>query len=960
MNAMVAQPVMQLVVWGIGLFQLILALYVLILNSQHTANRHTSALFLLFSINSFAMGAMIGAETIAEGTLPAIILAATSPIAGIALLLTAIVLIKPDWLSGRGRWFWRSLYVLAALPIIFTAIDVLSNSTIWFVGLPENYPGGYLQLDDYLNPALSGFRFFFLVVIPLLTIIPLTYFSFLDKGLAKGKRNLARLLLAAQVGATIAQFFIASFFPQPFSIVITNTFFFSVYAYASFSQAISERRLQRGRVQSRLTALVLAISTPLLIFTSAYLFSQTSSQIRQDAVGRLAQISQSVATTTETWLDLNIKALEQMTTLPGIISMDPEQQKPILQAVDNAYPHMYLVSTTNLLGINVARSDDNNLTNYSDRLWYQKAFLGADVAFQSLIGRTSGEPAIVVSKPIYSQDQEIVGVGMFASDLNDISLEVANIAVGKTGRLFIVDPDNQVVAHTNPEFANQLFDFSQHPAVIVMRNPDFDQNVIRYTDQNGTVWLSFFKELDYGWGVVIEQDEAELFSTLHNLQIGTWTVIILGTLLLGALTALAIWQTILPINSLTETATAIASGDLSRVAPVESLDEFGLLAQTFNRMTEQLLELIGSLEQRVAARTKDLEKRSNQLEAAAQVGRAASSVLDVNELIQNAVELIRDRFNLYYVGLFLVDEFQEYAVLRAGTGEAGKAMLARQHMIQIGEGMIGWTVANGLPRVAMEVGEDAIRKPTAELPETRSEAAIPLRSRGQIIGAITVQSTRQGEFDEPTVAVLQTMADLVSVAIENARLYTESENALLSTRRAYSDLAREDWMKLLQTGSGLSYRSDRQGTGPAREVLTPEMHQAWIEESTVVADQNGAEEDTYTLAIPIKVRGNIIGVMQTHKNKQAGKWTLEEKTMLETILEQVGVALDSARLYQETRIQANNERLIGEISANMRQTLDIETVLQTAVRELRSALDLAEVEIRMGSAPKQDGTENSG
>ena len=128
----------------------------------------------------------------------------------------------------------------------------------------------------------------------------------------------------------------------------------------------------------------------------------------------------------------------------------------------------------------------------------------------------------------------------------------------------------------------------------------------------------------------------------------------------------------------------------------------------------------------------------------------------------------------------------------------------------------------------------------------------------------------------------------------------------------------------------------------------------------MVADQNGAEEDTYTLAIPIKVRGNIIGVMQTHKNKQAGKWTLEEKTMLETILEQVGVALDSARLYQETRIQANNERLIGEISANMRQTLDIETVLQTAVRELRSALDLAEVEIRMGSAPKQDGTENSG
>ena len=549
---------------------------------------------------------------------------------------------------------------------------------------------------------------------------------------------------------------------------------------------------------------------------------------------------------------------------------------------------------------------------------------------------------------------------MFASDLNDISKEVVNLSLGETGRLFILDPEDRVVAHTDPEFANQLFDFSQHPAVIIMRNRDVGQNGIRYTDQFGTTWVSYFQELEYGWGVVIEQEEAELLGTLRSLQIGTWAVIIIGTLLLGALTALAIRQAILPINSLTETATAIAAGDLSRVAPVESIDEFGLLAQTFNRMTEQLLELIGNLEQRVAARTKDLENRSNQLEAAAQVGRAASSILDVDELIRNTVELIRERFNLYYVGLFLVDEAQEYAVLRAGTGEAGRAMLARQHMIQIGEGMIGWTVDNGLPRVAGEVGEDAMRKATAELPETRSEAAIPLRSRGQIIGAITVQSTREGEFDESTVAVLQTMADLVSVAIENARLFPESESALQSTRRAYSDLAHEDWINLLQSGSELSFRSDRRGTNPATGVWTPEMRQAWIEESTVVANHNEAEDEVHTLAIPIKVRGNVIGVLQTHKNKPAGNWTQEEQAMLETILEQIGVALDSARLYQETQIQANNERMIGEISARMRQTLDIETVLQTAARELRSALDLAEVEIRMGNAPSPDGTEISG
>lgn len=257
----------------------------------------------------------------------------------------------------------------------------------------------------------------------------------------------------------------------------------------------------------------------------------------------------------------------------------------------------------------------------------------------------------------------------------------------------MVDERNFVVAHTNPTYANQLTDFSFHPAVVAMRN--FDKDHLLYRDQNGITWIAYFQKLENGWGVIIQQEEFELLASLLNLQIVTWITLILGALLLGGLTALAVRQAIAPIDGLTETATAIAGGDLSRVAPVESEDEFGILARAFNRMTEQLLELIGGLEQRVTERTRDLEARSQQLEAAAEVGRASSSFLDVNELIETTVELIRERFSLYYVGLFLVDKPREFAVLRAGTGEAGKSMLARRHMIRIGEGMIGWTAAQG-------------------------------------------------------------------------------------------------------------------------------------------------------------------------------------------------------------------------------------------------------------------------
>ena len=193
------------------------------------------------------------------------------------------------------------------------------------------------------------------------------------------------------------------------------------------------------------------------------------------------------------------------------------------------------------------------------------------------------------------------------------------------------------------------------------------------------------------------------------------------------------------------------------------------------------------------------------------------------------------------------------------------------------------------------------------------------------------------------------MSDLVSVAIDNARLYTATEAALHSTRRAYSERSHEDWLETLQHQMDLSYRSDRSGISSAQDIWTPEMQQAWIRNTAVTPTRPNREEDLHPLAIPIKVRGNVIGVMQTHKSGKNVSWSDDEKMMLESIIEQLGVALDSARLYEETQVQANNERIIGEIGTQMRETLDIETVIQTAAREIRKALNLAEVEIRMGS-----------
>jgi GAF domain-containing protein len=354
------------------------------------------------------------------------------------------------------------------------------------------------------------------------------------------------------------------------------------------------------------------------------------------------------------------------------------------------------------------------------------------------------------------------------------------------------------------------------------------------------------------------------------------------------------------------------------------------------------------------AHARELERRSVQLEASAAVGHAATTILEIDRLIQQAVELIREQFDLYYVGLFLIDETGQRAVLRAGTGEAGQAMLARGHRISVGEGMIGWSIAYGQARVALDAGEEAVRLATAELPDTRSEAALPLRSRGHVLGALTVQSDQPAAFDEETVVVLQTMADQVAVAIDNARLFAETQASLEAARRAYGQLSRAGWADLLRAHLALSYRCDARGVTQAGESWRPDMERALHTGETIQGNGTTTEERT-TLAVPVKVRGTVIGVLDTYKPTTAGAWTPAEIALTEALADQVGLALEGARLYGDAQRRAARERLAAQVTTRMRETLDLEAVLKTAVREIGQTLDLHDVTIRLEADADQAG-----
>jgi GAF domain-containing protein len=343
------------------------------------------------------------------------------------------------------------------------------------------------------------------------------------------------------------------------------------------------------------------------------------------------------------------------------------------------------------------------------------------------------------------------------------------------------------------------------------------------------------------------------------------------------------------------------------------------------------------LEVRVTERTFDLERRNRQIEAATEVSRVAASNLDTDALIRQVVELIQNSFDLYYVGIFLVDERNEWAVLRAGTGEAGRLMLARGHRIRIGEGMVGWCIANARARVALETQEDTVRRSSTELPDTRSEAAIPLTSHNRVLGALTVQSEKPGVFDQEMLGLLQAMSDQVAIALDNARLYTEGQDAERALRRSYGESSRQGWVDTLRSQPVIGYISDPKG-----------VYSVQPDEEPI---QNPAKGEI--LKIPVKVRDQVLGSIQAQKEETGQEWTQDEIEMLKTLVDQLSIALENARLYEDTQRRAERERVAADISARIRESLDVDTVLRTAVMEMRRALNLDEITIRLGESNGQ-------
>jgi GAF domain-containing protein len=364
-------------------------------------------------------------------------------------------------------------------------------------------------------------------------------------------------------------------------------------------------------------------------------------------------------------------------------------------------------------------------------------------------------------------------------------------------------------------------------------------------------------------------------------------------------------------------------------------------------MTSRLRESLEELEKRVEERTVELslanernERRARQFEAIAHIARTISSTRDLDLLLSQITTVINKEFGFYHVGIFLLDTAKEYAVLSAANSIGGKNMLERGHRLKVGEtGLVGFVTGTGKPRVALDTGADAVFFNNPDLPETRSEIALPLHVGDEIIGALDVQSTEPNAFVQEDINILSTLADQVSIAIQNAQQFEETRKALNESEILSRQFVQAGWQQFTKSRNLLGIRH----TG-ARASLLHRRNGKDNQEDLFAGIQAKPNARGASLSLPIKFRGEVIGSVDVRTPDN--RWDQDELDIVTAIIERAAIALENARLLAESQKRAAKERIIGEISSKISMQSEINELLKTAAQELGRSLPGAEIAIQ--------------
>lgn len=886
---------------------------------------------------------------------------------GLAGLLSA-------WLSRRGRsglgvllligTLWLTLLLasltVAGLGLVLALAAVLATAGLAGVGLPPKQAGRVIVGGVVIGILILGIDFYFPLERP-----------------AVGRPILTQGIIIAILA--IYGLFVARQFRNYSVRTKLIIAFLTVTVMAVGATAFFNTRSTTAALEEQVGSNLHSLADSVAVSVGSELLRQVV-LLQTLAAGRPLQASLSTANMFRLAGELREIQAEMVsrdmlwTTLPD---SDPVVQAVISGAfakqfrnIQAKFPDHVEIFVTDQYGGLVAATNRPSDFYQADEGWWQAAFnngQGAIYIDQPEFDASSNTVAVRMAVPIIDDDTgKLVGVLRTTYRLQALADLLSTVQTGYAalyapGGKFNAteevgfnpaDPETLVHLETLAERSYGQFPY-EGVASLVSQAP------VRAITGEAVI-----DQLD--WNVVVHQTQAE---ALAPVEAQTQSSLFLALVILGLASAVAVGMAQLlagPISRLTRVASQVAEGDLAARAEVESRDEIGQLATVFNTMTGQLRQTIGTLEEQVTGRTR-------QLATVVQVNQRLAGILELSDLLRQVVVLTKETFDYYHAHIYLLEG--ETLLLAEGYGAAGAEMKRQGHSITLAapRSLVARSAREGQVITVANVREDPNWLPNSLLPDTHSEMAVPVMLGKEVVGVLDVQSDRVGGLTEEDETALQALSNQVAIAVRNARLFAQTQVALDEAQRLQRQYTGQAWQKFVATQPTTDYEFRQSSLPPLQTVPTPEATAAIEQEGTVTLITNGkpaspqktdgpAEKQVHidqpasrsrnALATPLKLRDEIIGVLGIHDEDPERRWSQEELALIEAVSEQMSLALENARLFDETGRRASRERIIAEVTRRVWASGELEQVMQTAVEQLGAILDASKVVVRLGTADR--------
>jgi GAF domain-containing protein len=370
-------------------------------------------------------------------------------------------------------------------------------------------------------------------------------------------------------------------------------------------------------------------------------------------------------------------------------------------------------------------------------------------------------------------------------------------------------------------------------------------------------------------------------------------------------------------------------------------------------MTDQLQQILLGLEQQVAARTE-------RLEIVATLGERLSSILNVEDLLNELVNQIQARFGYYHAHVYILDEGRENLIMTAGAGEAGAKMKEKGHSIPFTAptSLVARSARNNEIVKVDNVREAPDWLPNPLLPDTYSEMAVPIMLEGKVVGVLDVQEDEIASLDEGDASLLRSLANQVAVAIRNASLFEEVETALSKAHALQEQYLERAWQDTIIAARGGQYHYTRPGISALdKTILAEAKQQAQIQDGPTIVTLGNDHQDSQpetqnqqsdSIVAPIKLRNKAIGTLQLHPADSNQVWTVDDLAIVGAVVDLIAQDAENLRLFSETQERAARERIISEIGDRIRRAPNLDVLLETAARELGQRLGAPQTVLELG------------